>query len=378
MSRQPQRRRGAPPVLQLVVLLLCSWMPAAAAERPPRLVFINPGLHDESFWVTYAGLMEGAAHQLGWRLETRYAERDHLKMVALAQEALAAERKPDYLLIVNEKPVMVPVLLAAERAGVDVLLLSVGLNPQEQAIAGQPRTRFRHWIGTILPDNRQAGYLVARAVLAERPTAAAPARLAVLRGVRATRADADRHLGLRRYLAEQGRAGIAYSFDANWRRDDARRQLGRLLGFDAAIDAVWAANDQMALGAADALSGRVADGPAGRPSDVPVSGVLSSREGVEALAAGRLHTMPGGHLALGACAVLMLDDYRKGRDFARGGERGGQAEVTVPIFEPVDRAGAASWLRLFDPAQWSRLPYARWRPARAGDYRCQASTLLVG
>ncbi|WP_051711134.1 ABC transporter substrate-binding protein [Andreprevotia chitinilytica] len=354
-------RSGLKSILVAILAICC--LPTWAGTNKPYIVFINPGLHDESFWVTYAGLMQAAAKQLGWTLDVRYAERDHVRMVALARQALQVSPKPDYLLLVNEKPVMSPILQAANRAGVDTLLLSNGLNEQEQAFAGHPRERFKHWLGTIVPDNQQAGYLLAQSVLAQATTG--PATLVALRGVRSTQADVDRYQGLQRYLAEHGNVILAYELEANWRRIDANQQIERLLGFKRPINAIWAANDEMALGAMDALANT-------KMARLPVGGVLSSTRGVEALAAGKLRAMPGGHVALGACALMLLNDYRQGHDFANGK----QAEITIPIFELVDRNHAASWLQLYEPTQWASLPFKRWPTWKAGTPRCPASELL--
>src|SRR4051812_4458284 len=67
------------------------------------VVFINPGRSDEPYWRSVTRFMQPAAQQLDIRLEVLYAERDHLKMIDLTKEVAQRSKKPDYLIIVNEK-----------------------------------------------------------------------------------------------------------------------------------------------------------------------------------------------------------------------------------------------------------------------------------
>jgi ABC-type sugar transport system substrate-binding protein len=352
--------------------MLLAWLLVALAAQAasPRIVFIDPGRHDEAFWANYAGVMRAAAARLGWQVEVRFAERDRFVMRQLAEQALQEVPRPDVLLLVNELPVMAPVVAMADRAGVDVVALNVGFEVQEVAQIGHPRQPLRHWLGTIVPDNRLAGELIGRALVQQHQNGGPTTRMAVLHGVRSSLADIQRYQGLQRFLNTAGHASIEYQLDANWRRDDARLQISRLLTFDRGIDAVWATNDEMALGAADALAA------AGQPA-LSVGGVLGSRPGLDAIMDGRIKAMPSGHFMLGACAIAVLYDYRHGHDFAKSIG----TEPTIPIFESVTATNANSWRRLLDPQQWAGLPFERWTRLRGGTYwhgyDCQPSTLLA-
>jgi ABC-type sugar transport system substrate-binding protein len=248
-------------------ILLIAWLFAALLARAasPHIVFIDPGRHDEAFWANYAGVMQAAAGRFGWTIDVQFAERDRIAMRELAEAALRSSPKPDYLLLVNELPVLGPVIAEADRVGVDVLVLNVGFDAQEIAQIGHPRMKYRHWLGTIVPDNRLAGELIARVLVPSHRPGGATTRLAVLHGVRSTLADIERSQGLQRFLRTDGHTVTPFELDANWRRDEAQKQVARMLAFDRAIDGVWAANDEMALGAADALAA------AGLPN-VPVGG----------------------------------------------------------------------------------------------------------
>ncbi|MGE5622920.1 MAG: hypothetical protein ACM3WS_07190, partial [Bacillota bacterium] len=86
------------------------------------VVFINPGRSDEPFWRSVTRFMHPAAQQLGIELEVLYAQRDHLTMIELARQVTARRRKPNYLMIVNEKLAGGEMLKLAERAGIKTLV----------------------------------------------------------------------------------------------------------------------------------------------------------------------------------------------------------------------------------------------------------------
>src|SRR5262245_42005576 len=78
-----------------------------AAQRPPRIVFLNPGEPVERgtgpYWRMVTQFMNAAAKSFGMQLKVIYMERDHLLMLRRAEEVARRAEAPDYVVIVNEK-----------------------------------------------------------------------------------------------------------------------------------------------------------------------------------------------------------------------------------------------------------------------------------
>jgi ABC-type sugar transport system substrate-binding protein len=61
------------------VLFACVWLLGPAfcgVAQAASVVFLNPGMSTETFWVSYAQFMQAAAKDLGLDLRVRYGERD--------------------------------------------------------------------------------------------------------------------------------------------------------------------------------------------------------------------------------------------------------------------------------------------------------------
>src|SRR5688572_28515562 len=103
-------------MIDRVLALACLLFPRPLLAQ--SIVFINPGKSNEAYWVTAARAMEAAATSLGMKLETRYAERDHLRTIEFARQiaALAPGSRPDFVILTNDNgtgPEMLKVLDAA-------------------------------------------------------------------------------------------------------------------------------------------------------------------------------------------------------------------------------------------------------------------------
>jgi Periplasmic binding protein domain len=110
------------------------------------------------------------------------------------------------------------------------------------------------------------------------------------------------------------------------------------------IDALWAANDPMAIGAIAALR------EAGyRPGvDVMVGGLNWSQAAVDRVLKGEMVLTHGGHFLLGAWAMVILRDYHDGRDFAEEDVRlqFPMGAFDLPVARRFPEIGKVDWRRV--------------------------------
>lgn len=108
----------------------------------------------------------------------------------------------------------------------------------------------------------------------------------VLNGVEGQETARERRAGFSEEIVKKSREmNITYNIEertANWQRAEARRTVDSFLAFGKRFDAVFGANDLMALGAVDALGGRMGGG------SVVVVGFDAIPEAREAVAKGVL------------------------------------------------------------------------------------------
>lgn len=324
--------------------------PVRAAGRPLRIGFINPGRSDEDFWVSVGRLMGHAAARLGISLTMTVSERSRRQYLQQASDLL--RHRPDYLIAVNEEGVGPAVAELAEASGVPLFML---LNAMPFT-GGNPRIGQPRYLGALLADNEQAGFVLANHLIgaARRRKPGRFLRLLALDGVLATPAAADRARGLDRALSLMPDVMLLDRLEGEWRQDIAGQRLEAALRRNADVDVIWCANDPMALGAAAAVirRGRVPG------EDVVIGGFNGSVAAQAAIAAGRMEASMTGHLFAGALALVMLRDHADGLDFADAG-----GAVQSVVFGALDRRTMPDWQTRLDPANAGRLGFEQLRAA---------------
>ena len=325
---------------------------AALLSTPARfsVTFINIG-EPAAFWNVFADVSRAAAQKLDIDLEVLDARGDHLRMIELAKEVAARPHKPDYALINNEKGAAGRMLEPLASAGIPTLLIMSVFDVAEEKKYGKPRERWPAYLGTLRPDHAAAGAAIAEALIAEGHArfAGAPLPMLAISGARATFAAAERDKGLERTVEGAPGVQLQQLVHSNWQRDKAHRQLAGLLRRWPSTRLIWAANDPMALGAADAVRER-GQAP-GR--DVLVAGLNLGTEALHAVEQGELVASVGGHFLGGAWALVLLRDHHDGLDFRDEG-----LEQVFPM-GVIDRGNVAPWLAQFGDQRWDRIDFAR-------------------
>ena len=133
-----------------------------------------------------------------------------------------------------------------------------------------------------------------------------------------------------RALAEHPEVRLRQLVYGGWTRERAYEQARLLFKRYPQTSLVWSANDEMALGAMQALCrGRRRTGK-GRT----VQRDQHSPAALQALLDGRLSVLVAGHFSLGGWALVQLHDYDQGVDIGQYGGRDRQ----MPLLQLIDRA----------------------------------------
>ncbi|MGH8451481.1 ABC transporter substrate-binding protein [Pseudomonas sp.] len=317
----------------LKVLITCVWLLGStygALAHATSVVFLNPGMSTETFWVSYAQFMQAAAKDLGLHLRVRYSERDARNTLVQAREALQGGERPDYLVLVNEQYVAPQILRMAQGSGVKLLIVNNALTADQAQLLGSGID----WLCSMVADDEQAGYLMLSDLLRQHGPVGPGTSIDLLAfsGAKNTPAAQLREQGLRRALAEHPEVRLRQLVYGEWSRQRAFEQATQLFKRYPQTTLVWSANDEMALGAMQALedSGRVPG------KDALFSAVNSSPEILQARLDGRLSTLVAGHFTLGGWAMVLINDDAKGVDINAYGGR----DRKETLFQLIDATQA--------------------------------------
>ena len=274
-----------------------------------KVSFLNPADASDAFFGSMVSFMRRAAGDLGVELEVIDCHRDHPAMRREARALAERATPPEYLLLVNEQGLAVEALPPAAARGVKVLLLNEGLMVPDRQTLGSPGERYPTWLGELVPDDRRAGYLLAKSLLAAARRGGRRGRdgkiVVAALGGSFTSSSLLRINGLRQAVGEETDVTLAEVVPANWEIDRARAEAANLLERHPDLAAIWSASDHMALGAAEAL---VAAGRA-PGTEVALGGVDWAPFAFEKVRQGTFTATVGGHFLDGAWAIVLLHDH---------------------------------------------------------------------
>lgn len=329
--------------------LLCKcvlWvsLPFWSVAQATSVVFLNPGNSTEIFWVSYSHFMQAAARDLGMDLRILYAERDASRTLEQARQVIQSEHRPDYLMLVNEQYIAPQILRLSQGTGIKLFIVNSALTQDQRDLISQSQHKYSDWIGSMLGNDEEAGYLMLKELLRQHGPLAPGQSIELLAfsGLKVTPAAQQREQGLRRALAEYPQVHLRQLVYGEWSRERAYRQAQQLLRRYPQTQLVWSANDEMALGAMSAA--RELGRKPGK--DLLFSGLNSSPQALQALIDGQLSVLVAGHFTLGGWALVTLHDDALGLDTRRQGG----PDWRLPLLQPLTPGQAQQLLRLGDRA----------------------------
>ena len=349
----------------------------ASDARHLNIVFVNPGKTGEVYWDMVAQTMQAAGRKLNAHVEVLTSERNYRTMQELGLGVVARPDKPDFLILSNEESAAVPILEAAEAAGVKTLLLSNTLISEDAERFGPPRFKLKNWLGDITTDLTTAGTRMANALIgaARNEKWQSPdgkIHLLGIGGDEITPASIARNAGLQIAVAAAPDVVLDRMLFANWTQSEAEQVAANYLSWAQRKGirpaGIWAGNDPMALGAL-----RAVEAAGITPGEkIQVVGLNWSDDALREIKAGRLLLTDGGHFLLGGWSIVLLRDYADSCDFAANSSH---VEVKTSA---ITRDNLASVAALIKTRAFDRIDFTRFRakPDHCGQYDFSVDTLI--
>lgn len=285
----------------------------AYASENPSVVFLNPGFSDDVFFKPTTDFMQHVANDLNINLEIIYSNRNRLEFTKNADKLLQRKNKPEYILLSNEQNAAANLIPKAEEFNIKIFLFNNGILEAEAKTYGAPGTIYKNWIGELLPDDEQAGYILAKYLIDEALQkklfdAKGTLHIAGISGMNKTTASQLRVKGLYRAVSEYPNVKLHQIVSGYWETKKAQIITKGLLNRYENISVIWAASDGMALGAIEGI--KIMKKTPGK--DVLVGGVDWAKFTLDLIKNNELTATVGGHYLDGGLALLMIYDYHNG------------------------------------------------------------------
>ena len=326
----------------------------ATIKKPLKLVFFNSESPQGShWWTTSSDMFEESCRQLGMKSEVIYVNRDRMAMLEKFKTVAQSADKPDAVIFQNLRQDAVQMLAIAEKYNLKAFIFNAGLTEAENiAKYKEPREYFKNWVGQMLPDDRQAGYNLAKVLYQRAKDAGLTGengriRFVCLNGPISDTASIERLKGLNQAAAELPNISIIQIVHGEWTEVTGYERARVLINRYPELQVLWCANDRMAMGAMTALkeAGMVPG------KNVLLGSVDWSPDALAAVNANELVCSIGGHFMDSAWSVILLYDYFNGRDFKD------EAVSFHSKMEILDRRNIDAYLKYFKPENFSKIDF---------------------
>src|SRR5690349_3337735 len=241
--------------------------------------------------------MKSEAAKLGYQLVYTDAASSAAKQVADVNSMIAQGVDLIFLAPREEKP-LIPAVMAAKKAGIPVILLDRSVDPK----LAKPGVDYVTFIGSdFVQEGKRAAEALAKAVNGK-------AKIIQLEGTTGSSPANDRRKGFEDYIKAHPGMQIVASQSGDFARDKGRQVAETLLQAHPDATAIYAHNDEMAIGAISALEA------AGKKpgQDVQIVSIDGTRDALQAIIDGKMLATVECNPKFGPKAFETMARYAKG------------------------------------------------------------------
>ena len=303
----------------LLLAILASTTTALARQDPLRVGFICQSPPDNPFWNQVVTVMQAVADDLDIDLVIKYAHTTNsYTFKRLGNRLLDSDPKLDYLLTKYLASITAEHIQHAAKRGTRVFVFNADIPQSDYELVGRrPRETYSNWIGHMLPNDRQAGYDLATALINRARQIGDTGKegkidmLAVDSHFEST-VGTNRLEGLNEKAAEASDVVLKHVETAGWEVDALYEEMVKTLRQNNYTNVFWSPDEAMAWAAVQAAE-HIGKTPG---KDVLIGGFDWNTKSIEAIADGRITASMFGHFLEGAWALILVHDYHYGFDFA--------------------------------------------------------------
>lgn len=299
--------------LSVTVILLCSNAFVNASQKKINVAFVSLTTAQNPFWHNYISYMEIACESLGMNFDAYYANENHLQIKQLMESVIKSKRRPSVIVFLDNKRQAETIIKTATQAKIPVFLVNTSLDATETKILGKPREKYKYWIGQMQPDDKAAGYLVAKTLFNKVPKNGKKYHVIGINGNVGSDVTRLRLEGLKEAVAQSDNIVLDQVVYGNWLPATSRYKFVELKKArypKASI--VWTAGDGMAMGVVQGAK----DLKLKPGRDIITGGIDWLPDALKMVKNKEIDVSVGGHFIEGGWVAVLLYDYFNGNDFS--------------------------------------------------------------
>lgn len=297
----------------VIVILSGTHAYGGSHKKIINVAFVSVTTSQNPFWHNYISYMKIACESLGMNFHAYYANENHLQLQPLVASVIKSKPKPSIIVFLNNKRQAESVIKTITQAKIPAFLVNTTLDETETKKLGKPREKYKYWIGQMQPNDKEAGYIVAKTLFNKFPDKSKKYHVIGLNGNIASDVTTLRLQGLLEAVKQSDNIVLDQVVNADWQPSIARRKFIELKQTrypNAKI--VWTAGDAMAMGVVQGAK----DLKLKPGRDIVTGGIDWLPEALEEVRNKEIDVSVGGHFIEGGWVAVLIYDYFNGKDFA--------------------------------------------------------------
>lgn len=299
--------------LSLIIILLGSNSFVGASPKKINVAFVSVTTPQNPFWHNYITYMKIACDSLGMNFNAYYANENHMQLVPIIKSLIKSKQKPSVIVFLDNKMQAEAVIKTANQAKIPIFLVNTSLNAEETKALGKPREKYKYWIGQMQPDDKAAGYLVAKTLFNKFPNNGKKYHVIGINGNVGSDVTRLRLEGLKEAVAQSNNIILDQVVYGNWSPSISKAKFVELKKSRYPnANIIWTASDSMAMGVVQGAK----DLKLKPGRDIVTGGIDWLPDALKMVKNKEIDVSVGGHFIEGGWVAVLLYDYFNGKDFA--------------------------------------------------------------
>ena len=326
-----------------------------SGEKSLKVVYISPAQQGHEFFTLFEKFTMAAAKDLNIDFKVAYPKNNtnRYSYSQFAKKIFYSKDTPDVIIAFLFRKRGIDILDFSKETGIPVLIVNSNIQDDDKPFIGEPRKKYKDFLGIISANEREAGELLANSLFIKyrkEKKINEPIYVVGISGTREAYEAIQRNNGLKDSVNKNKNIELQQIVYASWNKDVAFSHSLRLLNRYQNLNVIWTASDCMAIGAKKAVKEL--------NRDVIVGGIDWSKAGIKALEEGNIDVTIGGHFMNGGIALVLLNDYFNGHDFKE--ELGTKVNFDM---SKLSLENIEEYKKNFDSENWGKIDFKKFSKA---------------
>jgi len=293
----------------LVLFLFFAVTPIWAEYKQLSVTFVSPNNNDYDFWGSVHKFARQGAKDLDIDFNIAYnTDLDRYSYLEVFKETISSPDRPDFIIAVFIRKISKEMIRLSNKYSVPLFMVNTDIADEDRDFIGEPREHFKNYIGLIAPNEKTAGYLLAKELIQDIKVKNQDKIVTVV-GISGRRDGPEtfqRNSGLKKAVEEEG-AKLYQIVYADWNKDIAYSHAKKLMKRYKDLDVIWCASDLMGIYTQRAIFEN--------RRSIVTGGIDWTKGGIDGVKNGTLIGSVGGHFSDVGIALVLINDYFYGKDF---------------------------------------------------------------